>query len=1159
MAWLGSSLLPGRNPGFWVSVKPGLAHSGFRESGGELALDSEDNLYFDRGHSIVSKFDSAGKGLGDVAPSKAEWEAKNTIQQLSLTVDAATGDLYIDGLEGKFPNQVGVVRRYDSSCHPVFNLEFPMQGCEPVESFGANVFASTPGALAIDPATKSLYVAEGKRGVIAFAYLTVPTVTTTKPLNPTATSATLAGTVNPSGIELNSGLKGCRFEWGEAGAPYEHTEPCETEGGGPIGSGSTPVEVHAAITGLQAAHTYHYRLIASNHNDVNEAIDEPQLGADLSFGPPLIESASALEVTSSGATLQTEVNPQDVDTHLRIEYVTQSHFEALGFSEPFATEPTDLGYAGAAQTATFALTGLAPATAYRYRAVAESALGEGPEAVLGEGLAFTTQSTGTLPRLPDSRQWELVSPPDKLGAALLPNGVGIVEASASGDAITYLANAATEANPPANTNSSVQVLSSRPAQGPVVWASRDISPPHGSSTGFTPFGTPTELRFFSSDLSRAIVQPHGAFTPSISPEASEQTAFLRTDYLGSDPTAFCTTSCYSPLVTAAEGIANVPPGTQFGEDSNCESRVLKEGEPIGPSCGPQFAGATPDLSHVILNSKVALIEAVGNWQLYEWSAGSLTLTSVLPSGKPASSSALSVLGYSRGRGTGVGAPEEIQAKTSARDAISADGSRVVWDELSGKRHLYLRYNATEAQSKVSGSGCTEPEKACTLQLDKVSGGSGQGLAEPIFQAASPDGSKIFFTDPQRLTANSGGVSGKPDLYECKVVESEAGGLECQLTDLTPESSGEAANVQGSVPGVTADGSHLYFVAQGVLTGAEENEHHEKAQAGQPNLYLRHAGTTGFIAVLAPKDRADFSESLGQTPTRTSPDGRFFTFMSQRPLTGYDNRDALTGARDVEVFLYDAAPGPGQPALVCASCNPSGARPRGILYGHLGLVGGKIDGYGGVASEEATIAANLSGWAGDISEGAAHETRNLFDSGRLFFNSSDALSPRDSNGTEDVYEYEPSGAGSCTESSPAFSPRSGGCLSLISSGTSPEESAFLDASEKGNDVFFLTNAQLSRRDVDTALDVYDARVGGGEAEPPKPVECEGDGCQQPASPPNDPTPGSLTFHGAGNLHEEEAPKPRCAKGKVRKGGRCVAKHHRKKGSHKRANANRRAGQ
>jgi len=25
VAWLGSSLLPGRNPGFWVSVKPGLA------------------------------------------------------------------------------------------------------------------------------------------------------------------------------------------------------------------------------------------------------------------------------------------------------------------------------------------------------------------------------------------------------------------------------------------------------------------------------------------------------------------------------------------------------------------------------------------------------------------------------------------------------------------------------------------------------------------------------------------------------------------------------------------------------------------------------------------------------------------------------------------------------------------------------------------------------------------------------------------------------------------------------------------------------------------------------------------------------------------------------------------------------------------------------
>ena len=47
--------------------------------------------------------------------------------------------------------------------------------------------------------------------------------------------------------------------------------------------------------------------------------------------------------------------------------------------------------------------------------------------------------------------------------------------------------------------------------------------------------------------------------------------------------------------------------------------------------------------------------------------------------------------------------------------------------------------------------------------------------------------------------------------------------------------------------------------------------------------------------------------------------------------------------------------------------------------------------------------------------ALYQSRYLSDSGRLFFDSSDALVPQDANGTEDVYEYEPAGVGSCTSS------------------------------------------------------------------------------------------------------------------------------------------------
>jgi hypothetical protein len=163
-------------------------------------------------------------------------------------------------------------------------------------------------------------------------------------------------------------------------------------------------------------------------------------------------------------------------------------------------------------------------------------------------------------------------------------------------------------------------------------------------------------------------------------------------------------------------------------------------------------------------------------------------------------------------------------------------------------------------------------------------------------------------------------------------------------------------------------------------------------------------------------------------------------------------------------------------------------------------------------------------------------RHLSNSGRLFFNSDDALVPADSNGTQDVYQYEPPGVANCTEANPTFGARSGGCVDLISAGTSGEESAFLDASESGDDVFFLTRSRLVAQDIDAALDVYDAHVCTAEVpclpEPAPPApECSGDSCQQPAVPPNDATPGSLTFNGAGNVLQ-------CPKGKVKNSGACV---------------------
>ncbi len=501
--------------------------------------------------------------------------------------------------------------------------------------------------------------------------------------------------------------------------------------------------------------------------------------------------------------------------------------------------------------------------------------------------------------------------------------------------------------------------------------------------------------------------------------------------------------------------ANVVPGTEFG------------GPPSYYFGEVQFASATPDLSHVMLGSGVPLTasaKGVGGG-LYEWTGGRLQLASVLP--PPGEEPIPGGLG-----GGG------------AHHAISADGSRVVW---SGGGRLYLR-------DMVRGE---------TVQLDAVQGGSGGGGGS--FQAASSDGSKVFFIDGGRLTP--GATEG--DLYECEIVEA-AGRLACDLSDLTvPENPGEAVNVRLTV-GASEDGSYVYFTAAGMLAGG--------ATPGQENLYVYHDGATAFIATI-PGEDINAGEGLSGLSMRVSPNGRFVAFMSERSLTGYDNRDAASGEPDEEVYLYDAE----SRRLVCASCNPTGARPSGV-YDSGEYPGLFVDQPG--IWRGRWLAASVPGWTKRnlFSKTPLYQPRYLSDSGSLFFDSADALVPQDINGREDVYEYEPVGVGGCTSLSMTFGVASGGCVGLVSSGASDEESVFLDASESGDDVFFLTAAQLVEEDKDHALDVYDAHVCGGEGVPcvravALPPACETtDSCRAAVSPQPGVfgAPASATFSGAGNL-------------------------------------------
>jgi hypothetical protein len=821
-------------------------------------------------------------------------------------------------------------------------------------------------------------------------------------------------------------------------------------------------------------------------------VADPLAGPVVVFGPsqatvPKVEGQSFKDVAATEAIVAATINPRSETNEAPTEYhfqygrcTTATTCESSGYEANVPVPDGQIAPDFETHEVSVRLEGLQPSSTYHFRAIVKNADGEGQP---GTEDTFTTQTIGGELVLPDNRGWELVSPPDKQGAKIEPLAqYGVVQAAASGNGITYLANAPTEASPQGNANE-VQVLSRRAA---AAWSSRDIAIPHSGATGH-PLGDGPEYKFFDPELSESAVQPFGEFIPELSEEATESTAYLH-NLSGS-----CGVFCFHPLVTGKAGIANVPAGTVFGEEDLCRPTSERTAFLV---CGPQFLGATEDLGHVVLTAAhAALTPGAEAFGLYEWSSGQpLAPVSVLPGQEAATGE------------SGLGSLDSI----SARGAISSDGERIAWTREKTET-LYLRDMAREE----------------TVQVDAAQTGCGScGSGKGKFQVASTDGSKVFFIDHSKLTTDSGAApgggaptDGQFDLYECQITI-EAGKLHCDLHDLTPKHGEEgAAAVQGGILGASKDGSYIYFVAKGIQSEAA-NARGQKAQAGKANLYLRRDGVTRFVATLSVQDNHDWTEVPANQPTRASSDGRYLAFMSLMSLTGYDNRDRASGQPVAEVYLYDAETN----RLECASCEPSGERPVGVEYKKTDPRNGGLVGGFETWSPTGLVAANVAGWTG-MTGGlprSRHQPRYLTDEGRLFFDSIGALVPQDANGTQDVYEYEPPGVGNCEESSVAYSARSGGCVSLISSGSSARDSAFLDASESGDDVFFLTSAKLSPIDVDTARDVYDAHVcsdspcisyAGSETPP-----CTTEASCKP-SPTSQPSifgaPASSTFQGLGN--------------------------------------------
>jgi DNA-binding beta-propeller fold protein YncE len=475
--------------------------------------------------------------------------------------------------------------------------------------------------------------------------------------------------------------------------------------------------------------------------------------------------------------------------------------------------------------------------------------------------------------------------------------------------------------------------------------------------------------------------------------------------------------------------------------------------------------------------------------------------------------------------------------------FSADGSRSFFramgkltPDAASSASIWQVYEAHQGQLRLisarpNGKAASSNSSIGVASVDERS------RFDNLDTAVSDDGRLVYWTEEAGLTTNlylriegaeTIAVSGpgsatfwraSPDGR--RMIYAEDGALR-RFEYSTRESTTLVPGGTVGVMGASEDLSRIYFGSTEALAAG--------ATADKPNLYLHEDGSPlRFVATLGDPEAPGLSGKGGAIPSlalnpllhfaRVTADGRVALFMSNRALTGAENLDRDAGKPVAEIFRYDAQGG----ELRCLSCLPTGARPKAIEL--------KVS-----LSETSSYlySAKIPGY-----EFQLHAPRALSEDGkRAFFDSVNRLTLADTNGRSDVYQWEAEGKGECEEGAPGHDPATGGCVTLISDGRGSSGAEFIDASADGADAFFFTGTSLLPQD-SGQIDVYDARVGGGFPQPPAAAaQCEGEACQGPSAAPEDPTPASAAYRGAGNAIQAPRRARRCPKGKARRKGRCV---------------------
>lgn len=497
----------------------------------------------------------------------------------------------------------------------------------------------------------------------------------------------------------------------------------------------------------------------------------------------------------------------------------------------------------------------------------------------------------------------------------------------------------------------------------------------------------------------------------------------------------------TPAADIANGIENL---YRWDRDSDSYT-LISNRVPLQPSLSQslyEIAGANSSCTRVFFrSSKQSLLN--GASQLYEWDNGTLRDAGMLPNGTPAAGAA----------GTRIRFTPNVVTPNGRFffSAVSNQGSD------AGKTAVFVRKTPGETVDASSSKTATAPSGA-------------------VIEAASPDGSHVYFMANYGLAATSssgpntacsaGPSNATCDLYDYNV---DTG----QLTDISADANPKdtTGSVTQGLMAVSDDGSSVYFAARGQLVPGRGRSYSENL-TGFANVYRWHAGQVTYIGSLTNADMESAQGGMALADgdhwsSRATPDGRYFTFVSR------DNLSVNNPAQTAEAYVYAADTGRTE----CISC-PLHGPPTSTSFSRI-------------------LPRNFYGQV----------VTGLGTDGRVFFSSLEPLAPGAIAGqlgetpAEDqvnVYEWH------------------AGQISLLTSG---KVSLLGVGGANSRDVYVQTFDQLVSADKDVAADVYDFREGGGfaAAPPPEPPcdaaagECQG----SPASSPEAGLPASAGVAGSGN--------------------------------------------